>query len=142
MRRPLVPILAALCLVAVACGPDGAGGDIWDGDPSELAGTWRARDAEPQGRSYLILELSGVYREIVESGTQAIEVDRGSYSVEDGFLIRVTTRNINPHRVGGRVDNGIYRVTADELVLDPEVPGGAQQFYARVAAPPAYRALP
>jgi len=142
MRRPLVPVLAALCLLSVACDPDDAGGDLWEGNPTDLAGAWRARDAEPQGRSYLLIELSGVYRELVESAGEAIEVDRGSYILEGGFLVRVTTRNINPHRVGARVENGIYRVTASELVLEPEEPGGAQRYYNRVAAPPEYRALP
>lgn len=140
MLRPLVPVLAALCVVLSACGPDE--GDLWDGDTAALAGTWRARDDEPQGRPWLLMDPSEVYRVLVESGSQAIEVERGSFTVEGGRLIRVSTRNINPHLVGERTENGVYRVTDEELVLEPEDPGGAQIFYLRVAAPPEYRALP
>lgn len=150
MKRT-VPIVAvvwmalsglALSGLVAGCEPDAGSGDLWDGDRSELAGAWRSRDLEPEGRPYLVLDLSGVYRVVVESATQAIEVDRGSYDLDRGVLVRVSTRNLNPHEVGARTENGIYRVTADELVLDPSHSDGKQLFYTRVAAPPSFRALP
>lgn len=135
-------LLAAVALLTSACGPEQTAGDSWDGDPADLAGIWRSRDVEPEGRPYLVLELSGVFRVIVETETRAIEVDRGSYEVDGGVLVRLTTRALDPHMVGTQTRNGVYRVTAEELVLEPSRSEGRQQFYARVSTLPEYRELP
>ena len=133
--------LCTLCLAAAACGPEDATGDLWQGDASELVGSWRDRDRREQGREYLVFDLSGVYRVVLDTPTEALETERGSYQVEDGVLIRRPTRHIDPSQVGRARENGIYAADESEIVLEPSDPGGAQTFLERVSAVPAFNEL-
>ena len=130
-----------LCSLVMSCEPDDGTGDRWEGAAEELVGSWRDRNLRPEGREFLLFDLSGVYRVVLDAPTAALETERGSYSVEDGFLVRVPTRHIDPSQIGRRVENGIYSATDQEIVLEPASTGASQIVYERTTSVPTFTEL-